>query len=132
MLRITPGAVAEMAAHALREAPVEACGYLAGRDGAVAEAIPMRNADASPEHFSLDPEEQFAVLRDVRARGLRILGVYHSHPATPARPSPEDLRLAHDPELSYVIVSLASGEPVVSAFRVRDGAAVEEDIVAEN
>ena len=49
----------------------------------------------------------------------RIVGVYHSHPASPARLSQEDVRLANDPQLYYVIISLLNPvEPVLKAFRV--------------
>ncbi|MDR1454525.1 MAG: M67 family metallopeptidase [Tannerella sp.] len=98
------------------ELPDETCGLLAGTDGAVKKRFPMENADHSPEHFSFDPREQFRVLREARAEGLRILGSYHSHPSTPARPSDEDIRLAYDPDILYFIASLAGEHPVVKAF----------------
>ncbi|PIU47526.1 MAG: hypothetical protein COS94_06795, partial [Candidatus Hydrogenedentes bacterium CG07_land_8_20_14_0_80_42_17] len=49
------------------------------------------------------------------------LGVYHSHPATPARPSQEDIKLAFDPSISYVIISLAEKDPVAKSFLIKDG-----------
>ena len=131
MLRIVQRVIEDVVAHALRDAPLEACGYLAERDGVVAEAIPLRNVDVSHEHFSLDPAEQFDAVRRMRSEGLKLKGVYHSHPATPARPSPEDLRLANDPDLSYVIISLAGNGPVLKSFRVRSGRASEEEITIE-
>jgi [CysO sulfur-carrier protein]-S-L-cysteine hydrolase len=131
MLRITQQAVADIMAHAQKEAPIEACGYLAERELIVEEAIPLKNQDASPEHFALDPSEQFAALRRMRTEGLKLRGVYHSHPATPARPSAEDVRLANDPSLSYVIVSLAAGEPVLMSFRIQNGHAEEEELSIE-
>ena len=103
--------------HARTEAPLEACGYLAGLDGVVQTAHPMRNVDRSPEHFTMDPAEQFEVVRQVRANGQSVLAVYHSHPVTPSRPSAEDLRLSVDPSISYVILSLASDPPVVRSFQ---------------
>ena len=131
MVRIAQRVIADLLAHARRDIPLEACGYLAERDGIVAEAIPLTNADASQEHFSLDPAEQFDAVRRMRSEGLKLKGVYHSHPATPARPSPEDLRLANDPDLSYVIISLAGNGPVLKSFRVRSGRASEEEITIE-
>ncbi|MDR1103435.1 MAG: M67 family metallopeptidase [Tannerella sp.] len=98
------------------ELPDEACGLLAGVDGVVKKRFPLENTDHSPEHFSFDPREQFRVLREARAEGLRILAGYHSHPSTPARPSDEDIRLAFDPDILYLIVSLAGEQPVVKAF----------------
>ena len=81
-----------------------------------------------PEHFSFEPAEQFATVRQMRAAGVRLRAVYHSHPATPARPSPEDIRLANDPSLSYVIVSLAGLQPDVKSFRIRDGQVAVEPL----
>ena len=82
----------------------------------------LTNADASTEHYTLVPEEQFAAMKDMRRRGLNMLGAWHSHPATPARMSDEDLRLAVTPDIIYVIVSLSSpGTPHVGAWLVEDG-----------
>jgi hypothetical protein len=44
--------------------------------------------------------------------------------------SAEDIRLAADPSLSYVIVALASGEPVVKSFRVGQGVREEPIILS--
>jgi proteasome lid subunit RPN8/RPN11 len=74
------------------------------------------------------PEDQFKVIADMRKTGLALLGNFHSHPATPARPSEEDIRLAFDPSLSYVIISLQEPEPVLKSFRIQKGAAVEEPV----
>lgn len=128
MLKIRREAVAEIIAHARQEAPLEACGYLAEKDGIVVVAYPLTNADASEEHYSLKPEEQFAAVRKMRAAGMKPRAIYHSHPATEARPSEEDIRLAYDPEISYVIVSLAGERETVNSFRI-NGASVEKEAV---
>lgn len=101
---------------AIREAPNEACGYLRGVAAEARGLIGMTNVDASPEHFSLDPGEQFAALKEARELGEDLLAVYHSHPETPARMSAEDIRLANDPRIIYVIHSLADGR--TRGFRV--------------
>jgi [CysO sulfur-carrier protein]-S-L-cysteine hydrolase len=92
------------------EAPDEACGYLAGTGKTAELRIPMTNVDHSPEHFSFDPAEQFAAVKQVREAGLELFAVYHSHPETPARMSDEDIRLANDPNTAYIITSLADGK----------------------
>ena len=120
--------IEDLIRHARSQAPIEACGYLAQKDETVTAAFPMRNADASPEHFSFDPAEQFTVVRRMRTAGLRLRAVYHSHPATPARPSAEDIRLANDPAISYVIVSLAGPRPDVKSFQIRNGQAAPEPL----
>ena len=57
-------------------------------------------------------------MRDAEARGLEIVGVYHSHTHTEAWPSPTDVRQAVDPSWLYVIVSLKDGDPVLRGFRI--------------
>lgn len=128
MIRITKAVMAGMVRHAVKAAPVEACGYLGEPDGVASKQYRMRNTDDSGEHFSLDPREQFDVVRAMRTEGQRLRAVYHSHPATPARPSQEDIRLAFDPSLSYVIVSLAEGTTEVKSFRIVEGGVEEEEI----
>lgn len=119
-MKIKRQVIEQLLTHAKKEAPVEACGYLAAQDGVITSAYGLTNVDQSIEHFSFDPKEQFTVLRDVRAKGLELVAVYHSHPASPARPSVEDIKLAYDANLVYVIVSLADGKEDVKAFHIKD------------
>ncbi len=105
--------------HGRREEPNEACGYLAARDGVVTKHIGLTNIDAAPEHYSMDPAEQFAVIRRIRKEGMQVAAVYHTHPETPARPSVEDIRLAHDSNIIYVIASLMPGVEAVRAFKIK-------------
>jgi proteasome lid subunit RPN8/RPN11 len=128
MLNIQRRVIDSLIEHARKDAPIEACGYLAEKDGIVVMSLALTNVDASKEHFSLDPKEQFDAVREIRSRGLRLRAVYHSHPASPARPSEEDIRLAFDPSLSYVIVSLDKGT-VIKSFGIRVGKVEEEEIV---
>lgn len=128
MLRIKKDILDAIIAHSERELPFEACGYLAGRDGIICRHYELTNIDQSTQHFSMAPQEQFAAVKDMRRQGLKLGGVYHSHPATPARPSAEDIRLAHDPNLTYIIVSLAGETPVVRAFSIRGGEAEAEPL----
>ncbi|MHB0912745.1 MAG: M67 family metallopeptidase [Armatimonadota bacterium] len=131
-MRIPSGILAEIIDHARIDAPVEACGLLAGTGSDIVKSYRLTNADISPEHFSLVPKEQFAVMKDARDLGLGILAVYHSHPETPARMSDEDLRLAVAPGFGYVIVSLANPLcPQAKCFRVLDGRPVEEDVIIQ-
>jgi proteasome lid subunit RPN8/RPN11 len=127
MMRIKWFVVNSLIEHALQDAPLEACGYLAEKDGVVETHMPLTNIDVSQEHFSLDPKEQFDAVRAIRSQGMTLRAVYHSHPASPARPSEEDIRLAFDPDLSYVIVSLENGTSVKS-FHIDGGKVSEEEI----
>jgi [CysO sulfur-carrier protein]-S-L-cysteine hydrolase len=131
IVKIRRTIIEQMIQHAREEAPIEACGYLGEKDGVISGSFRLKNADASPEHFSFTPEEQFAAMRQMRAGGLRMRAVYHSHPASPARPSAEDIRLANDPALWYVIVSLAQTVPEVKAFVIRQGEVAVEPVEIE-
>jgi len=115
--------------HARRESPIEACGCLAGVDGRVLKHYPMANAEGRADHFTFDPKEQFAVYKAARNEGLRIIGIYHSHPATPARPSDEDIRLAYDDTVVYVIASLADSRETIRGFIINEGNVEEEPLI---
>lgn len=126
MLRIQPTVVKGIIAHVRKEAPLEACGYLAEKDGIVSRHYELTNMDASEVHYSMDPAEQFAAVRRMRAVGLNLRAAYHSHPRTRARPSAEDLRLAYDADLSYVIVSLLDYS--MKSFKLKNGMFEKEEI----
>lgn len=122
-----------MVKHARELAPIEDCGLLGGRsDGnvkIVEKVFYLTNMDHSEEHFSLDPKEQFAAIKELREQGLQLLGNWHSHPASPSRLSEEDKRLAFDTKASYFILSLNGGEPVLNSFQVsRDKTVTKEDL----
>ncbi|MDR1861341.1 MAG: M67 family metallopeptidase [Bacteroidales bacterium] len=131
MLKISPAIIAEIIEQARTGLPEEICGYLAGTGNAVTRRFPLTNIEHSPEHFSMSPAEQFNAVRQARQEGLTILAGYHSHPSSPARPSEEDIRLAADPNISYIIVSLATEPPVVRAFRINGGTVTPEEIAEE-
>ena len=103
--------------------PNESCGLLAGTiDGdqkVIEKVYLLTNIDASREHFSMDPKEQLAAVKDARANGLTLIGNFHSHPESPSRPSEEDKRLAYDPNAEYLILSLQdAAQPVLKAFGI--------------
>ena len=111
-------------AHAMENLPEEACGLIAGidrEDGVreIKKVYLLTNIDHTNEHFSIDPKDQLASIKDMRAEGLKPLGNWHSHPESPSRPSEEDKRLANDSNASYLILSLEEADnPVLNAFHV--------------
>ena len=88
----------------------------------------LTNIDASNEHFSLEPKEQLQAVKDMRARGLKPIGNWHSHPESPSRPSQEDKRLAYDSKASYLILSLMEKEAVLNSFHVENGETEKESL----
>jgi len=100
--------LSEIVSHAREEAPNEACGILAGKDGRVMRLYKSRNANRSPSSYALDPTQQYRIFKDIEDRGLELVGIYHSHPSSPATPSDIDVDQAYYPESSYVLISLAN------------------------
>ena len=114
--------------------PEEACGLIAGtkdgNDKSIKKVYCLTNIDHSNEHFSLDPKEQLAAVKDMRANGLVPLGNWHSHPESPSRPSEEDKRLAYDSTASYMILSLMDNEnPVLNSFHIEGTESEKEELV---
>jgi proteasome lid subunit RPN8/RPN11 len=118
--------------------PDEVCGILAGHGLEVQRVLPVRNtadeigADQAvfrdrvsgvaapgrrPVHYYMDPRDQLRVYNELDQLELDVVGYYHSHTHTEARPSPTDIRLATDLAPLYVLVSLTH-EPKVRAWRI--------------
>ena len=136
MIKLKNDDFKKMLHHAIAELPNEACGLIAGvKDGSdkvIEKVYLLTNTDHSNEHFSLDPREQLAAVKDMRANGLIPLGNWHSHPETPSRPSKEDKRLAYDKTASYMILSLMdSNNPVLNSFHIEGDRAEKEELVIE-
>jgi proteasome lid subunit RPN8/RPN11 len=129
MIQIKQSTIDHIILHAQKVFPIEACGYLAGLDHTITQSYVLRNTDNSVEHFSFDPAEQFAVVREARNTGLEILANFHSHPYTPARPSKEDIRMANDPGILYFIISLAEKAPQIKAFKIQHS--IVEEVIIE-
>jgi [CysO sulfur-carrier protein]-S-L-cysteine hydrolase len=135
VLKIPPEHVDAMIAHAREDHPDEACGVIVGPEGSdvPTRLIRMINAERSPTFFRFEPEEQFALYKQMSMTEEEIVVVYHSHTATEAYPSRTDISLASEPQAHYVIVSTAEsgtsgGRVSVRSFRIVDGVVTEEEI----
>ena len=119
MLSLTETHDAEMRGHGERDYPYECCGLLVGRftEGGLKEVVetyPISNAreeEAKRNRFLIRPEELLRGERHARARGLDVVGFYHSHPDEEAIPSRYDLEHAW-PTYSYIVVSVRGGTAV--------------------
>jgi proteasome lid subunit RPN8/RPN11 len=125
-LRIDPAAAAVMRAHLTAGYPHEACGVLLGRETGserlVERVVPLDNAREESRHdrYEISPEQFLAAEREARSIGMDVLGVFHSHPDHPARPSGFDLENAW-PYYSYLIVSVVDGRIAEArAWRLAD------------
>ena len=137
MIKISRADFQKMLDRAVSELPNEACGLIAGKlvgdDKLIEKVYLLTNIDKSNEHFSLDPKEQLAAIKDMRAAGLSPLGNWHSHPESPSRPSDEDKRLAYDKNASYMILSLMDRDnPVLNSFHIEGDEAAKEELIIED
>jgi len=131
MLALPAQFIEDMVAHAREDAPNECCGIIAGVNGDATRLFRARNSEASPYRYSVDPKDLFRIYRECEEKDWNFLAIYHSHTASEAYPSPTDVRLAFWPEAYYIVVSLQDAvNPVVRAFRILDGAVVEEELRA--
>jgi proteasome lid subunit RPN8/RPN11 len=135
-----PAAIREaIVAHARAQMPNEACGLIVGdrpatERGRALRWEPARNLLASPFRYEIDPAELLRLTIAIDDAGEVIWGIVHSHVASPARPSPTDLRQALYPDALYVLVSLdpteaapgpSGSQPSLRAWRIVDGAVHE-------
>jgi len=114
----------ELEEHAAAEAPNEACGLIAFRDGVAQRYLPGTNAAASPYRFELQPQspEDF-FLED---EGYE-LAVFHSHPTESARPSRTDVEsVGLWSGRPYLILSRPTGD--LTAWRIQDGRVEELEL----
>jgi proteasome lid subunit RPN8/RPN11 len=128
-IRISATTLAAMIAHARAEAPRECCGLLTGTESQVEESVPTANLEPGTTRFLVDPAAHFALLKRLRGTPYDVIGAYHSHPRSPAVPSPTDIAASFAESFLCVIVSLAGDEPVTRAYRIREGVAHEVEIV---
>jgi [CysO sulfur-carrier protein]-S-L-cysteine hydrolase len=118
----------EMVEHVRSEAPDEACGMIASRDGEAVKLYRATNAAHSPLRYEIDGAEQYRIQMEIDDSDLELGAIYHSHTRTEPYPSQTDINLAFYPEALYVIVGLAGETPDVRAFTIRDGRVADADL----
>jgi len=95
--------------------PDEICGLLLGSIDAqgwhIGEVRQVQNlnTERAADRFQLDPVAYQAIDKEVRHTDMEIIGVFHSHPDCPAKPSPTDLEHAWEGFL-YPIISVCDGK----------------------
>lgn len=134
LLALPAGIRAELEALALAGYPCETCGLLLGecRDGrcCVASQRPAKNLnrERARDRFELDPQDYLRAEEAAAAAGLAVVGIWHSHPDHPARPSATDLAMAWA-GWSYLIVSVRrSGVAELRSWRLAGDSFEEEEV----
>jgi proteasome lid subunit RPN8/RPN11 len=132
---LAPRLLDAIARHAEQTYPEECCGILLGQvvDGerVITRLAPIENGwdgDERGHRFLIGPQDVLKAERQARRDGLDVLGFYHSHPDSPARPSAFDREHAW-PWYSYLIAAVERrrcGE--VRAWQLRDDRAGYEEV----
>jgi proteasome lid subunit RPN8/RPN11 len=113
-----------MRRHVMEQAPLEACGLLAGNGESVEAVLTMRNAAHSSVRFRMDPQEQWQAFEWIEEQGLDLVGIFHSHPAGPETASVTDIA-----EAAYNVVQViwahSNGAWTARGFWIESGQASE-------
>jgi proteasome lid subunit RPN8/RPN11 len=131
VLVIRADLVDAMVAHARADHPDEACGIIAGPEGAdrPERFVAMINAERSPTFYRFDSGEQLWVWREMDDRDEEPAVVYHSHTATEAYPSRTDISYASEPNAHYVLISTRDPQAhELRSYRIVEGVVTEEPV----
>jgi proteasome lid subunit RPN8/RPN11 len=130
MLKLNFDHLQTIQTHAETTYPEECCGILIGQiqgdTKTLIEVLPTENSwgnetidnfqtiersnkTSKRNRFSIAPRVMFEVQKETRSRNLDIIGIFHSHPDNPARPSEFDRAIAWQ-SYSYIIVSVQNGK----------------------
>ena len=114
----TPNVLDTIRQHGADAYPEEGCGFLLGTvtdDGdnrvTALHRVTNRRTENRERRYELTADDYRAADGAAQEQGLDVVGVYHSHPDHPARPSATDLDEATFPGYTYVIVSVHDGIP---------------------
>jgi proteasome lid subunit RPN8/RPN11 len=113
-----------MLAHVDEQAPLEACGLLAGRNDEVEKVLLVPNQAQSPVQFVMEPYGQLAAFNWIDSNGLGLLGIFHSHPSGPETVSATDIKEAVY-EVVHVIWSRNQGRWQARGFWIENGSVSE-------
>ena len=123
----------QMRAHVDRHLPEEACGLLTGKiqpeSYQAFSVIPTTNILHSPVRYEIAPQEQLAAFNRLDEMNWDLVGIFHSHPLGPDRPSPTDIAEAYYPEVVYLIWSLRTGEWRCRGFSIQNGVVSEVKVM---
>lgn len=127
VVRISKSAHRGMIDHAESGYPNEVCGVMIGKDGFISHFKHCKNLitenkvqtefkktnnldkERAKDRYELDPISYMEADEWARENDLEILGIYHSHPDHPSKPSETDRQIA-SPGWGYIIFSISNGK----------------------
>jgi proteasome lid subunit RPN8/RPN11 len=139
-IKLTKNDLEKIKKHGEADYPNECCGFLLGivKDDVriVVKTKPVVNSREREKRYNrylIPPEEYMRVERQAKEENVELIGIYHSHPDTEARPSKYDLEHSW-PFYSYVIISVKNHEAgEISSWRLRDDRSAfdQEEIITD-
>src|SRR6188474_1678737 len=120
-LSVSDEVLARIHAHGEESYPEEGAGFLLGTDSgngsrAVTSIFPLTNSrehEARHNRYLITPEDYLKAELTADKLGLSLIGVFHSHPDHPNRPSEYDREWAQ-PFFSYIITTVNEGKAIES------------------
>lgn len=113
-----------MRAHVHIQAPLEACGLLAGKNSWVEKILLIENQAKSHIKFRMNSKEQLEAFNWIDSNGLDLIGIFHSHPAGPETVSATDIEEAAYPVMQ-IIWSRPKGDWIARGFWIENKQAAE-------
>jgi len=101
--------------HALKVFPLECCGLLIGKMGKgifeVKEVVQAENVHKSEVSFEADAELVYRALDAAEAKGLDLIGIYHSHPNMRAYVSAVDAEIMKLwPNVAWLVLGVSENQ----------------------
>lgn len=115
-LAVSKELLVQIHAHGETAYPEEGAGFLIGNEGRVEKILPLENSredGARHNRFLIRPEDYLQAELTAERLGLSLMGVFHSHPDHPNRPSEYDREWAQ-PFFSYIITTVNEGKAIES------------------
>lgn len=122
MISVSEAVVKDIEVHGRESFPEECCGVLLGHAGEPRRAVEARRVknvatEDRTRRYVIDPLDLLHADNAARSRSLDLIGIYHSHPNHPAKPSEFDRSRAAG-WYSYLILSIVEREPAeLTAWR---------------
>jgi len=119
--------------HALKNFPFECCGLLIGKSTMkifdVKETAPTENIRKSGVSFEADAELVYGAITTAEAKGLEIVGIYHSHPNMRAFISAADAEaMKLWPNMVWLVLGVSERIVEKKAFMLKGKKIIELEI----
>lgn len=137
-LLLSKSLMTEMKQHALDTYPMECCGFVFGHDQqeerVIVKVTPAENSQQGDQRrrFEINPRDYLQAERYALSHEVTLIGIYHSHPDHPAKPSEHDLIQAV-PFFSYLILATEKEQVRnVTSWQLYHHKFEEEEIIIKN